>query len=604
MTVVQKLFIVLLCVFTFFVCYRPLEIEDNWWHLSSGRWIVDNGSVPHEDPFPTFNEPRPWILTQWLGSVTFYLVYAWQGFEGLKFFRFLIFAAVMGIYFFYARRKIPFPFLVVILFLMEYGIAGRVLLRPDIFNYIFVQLFLILLFAHRQGGQRKFLWGLLGLGALWGNVHLGSFVFGYFLVFVFLSADIVRWFALKMEKSAESEMVTLARNIKDLAVVAAVYPLTFFVSPYGAEAGVYPFKVFFVPEFIHIYKFVNLIAEAFPPIYIFSPAGFWFHILCAAGIIALVLNKKDQLLHVFLFVFPLFLFLKGGRASAFFVLVTVYVIAKCAADRGFIEFWKSYRHAPRIDAVLMGVMTIVLTVHVIGGAAERVFAEGEYRKLYTVSLDPRLPDEAIDFLKEHKFTGTVFANDNLGGYLLWAAYPHLKPFVDGRQLHPKLFFKQVSALRQPQIYWASVAKEFGINIVLLDLSTQVHFALAQHLLRSEDWQLVFLKEENVIFVRRGAFELGEDLSSFKDRLRSRELTQKDVEALTEVSRIVPQSWTSSIYNPPTRYNELSEEATTLLSLGLSGAGVAGLIEAFDKTGDPAIPIKAALTLELMRKKQL
>ena len=31
--------------------YMPIEIEDVWWHLSTGRWIMNHFSVPLADPF-------------------------------------------------------------------------------------------------------------------------------------------------------------------------------------------------------------------------------------------------------------------------------------------------------------------------------------------------------------------------------------------------------------------------------------------------------------------------------------------------------------------------------------------------------------------------
>ena len=92
-------------LFVFFSFYKPLEFEDGWWHLATGRWIVQNNAVPHQDPFPFTDKPAPWILTQWLGSTIFYLVHAASGIAGLKFFRFFVFFLSITIFILLAVKR-------------------------------------------------------------------------------------------------------------------------------------------------------------------------------------------------------------------------------------------------------------------------------------------------------------------------------------------------------------------------------------------------------------------------------------------------------------------------------------------------------------------
>ena len=132
---------ILLGVFVFLFFFRPLEIEDDWWHLATGRWIVTNGRVPHVDVFHVGGGNTPWIFTQWLGSTIYYLVYLFGGYVGLQAYRAFLFAVIIAVFFVYAYRKIPYPFLIVLSFIMAYWIETRCLLRPDVYNFIFIQLF-------------------------------------------------------------------------------------------------------------------------------------------------------------------------------------------------------------------------------------------------------------------------------------------------------------------------------------------------------------------------------------------------------------------------------------------------------------------------------
>jgi len=40
---------------------RTATDPDLWWHLRTGQWIVENGHVPHTDPFSFTRGGSPWV---------------------------------------------------------------------------------------------------------------------------------------------------------------------------------------------------------------------------------------------------------------------------------------------------------------------------------------------------------------------------------------------------------------------------------------------------------------------------------------------------------------------------------------------------------------
>jgi hypothetical protein len=54
---------------------RRLDDFDTWWHLASGRWIVEHASVPHVDVFSYTVPDHVWINLQWLYDVLLYATY-------------------------------------------------------------------------------------------------------------------------------------------------------------------------------------------------------------------------------------------------------------------------------------------------------------------------------------------------------------------------------------------------------------------------------------------------------------------------------------------------------------------------------------------------
>ena len=51
--------LILLGIFLALFFFRPIEIDDVWWHLATGKFIVEHAQVPSTDPFPFSNEQTP-----------------------------------------------------------------------------------------------------------------------------------------------------------------------------------------------------------------------------------------------------------------------------------------------------------------------------------------------------------------------------------------------------------------------------------------------------------------------------------------------------------------------------------------------------------------
>ena len=176
----EKVLVLCLWLFLFMLFFQQeLRPEDAWWHLSTGRWIVSHMQVPHLDPFPFAHEQTPWTQhNEWLGSTILYFVYQIGGFLSLKIFRSLIFILAIFIFFFYARKRLPLSFLVILTLLVSYGIFTRPLLKPELYNLIFVQVFLIsLLIIRTLANLNTFVfyrfWGFFGSICIWGPWSMG-----------------------------------------------------------------------------------------------------------------------------------------------------------------------------------------------------------------------------------------------------------------------------------------------------------------------------------------------------------------------------------------------------------------------------------------------
>ena len=243
----------LLIVFLFLTFFQPIETGDSWGHLSLGRWIVQESQFPQVDPFSYVHEGVRWKASQWLGDLIFYMMYRFGGIQGLKLFRAVFFLLIFAIFFRTVTKKIPLSLLSLLLFIMAIGLKDLCLLRPLIFNFIFIQIFLIHLFDYQNNQNTKRLMMLPIFGVFWVNIHLGSFFYGMVLIAIFLFAQIIQYLNSKRDNKSSSKEVSRVKPIKDLGLTLLIYALIFLINPYGLDGFLHPYQVLLFPSFINFY---------------------------------------------------------------------------------------------------------------------------------------------------------------------------------------------------------------------------------------------------------------------------------------------------------------------------------------------------------------
>ena len=70
-----------------------LNDGDTFWHVATGRWILQHGAVPATDPFSFTFVGRPWVTHEWLTEVVMAAAYLSGGWAGLM----LLVGLAMGV---------------------------------------------------------------------------------------------------------------------------------------------------------------------------------------------------------------------------------------------------------------------------------------------------------------------------------------------------------------------------------------------------------------------------------------------------------------------------------------------------------------------------
>ncbi len=583
----------ILIIFIFCVFFQPIEIDDIWWHLKTGQWIWAHKLVPDYDLFPFFNVKTHWLCNfEWLGSTIYYLVYLKYGFLGLKVFRSLFFLSVIGIFYFYSRKILPFICLAALSFLLTYGCLQRYFLRPDAFNYIFIQLFLIILFYFEKTSKKNILFILPMLGICWVNLHLGSFVYGVSLISIFLLSSFVKFASEKLNNTPASDKQL--SQVKWLAFILIIYLSVFFLTPYGLEGFLYPFRAFLDPSFIHIDQIMSGVGEAMPPAHVDA----WLVILFILSCIFLFLNRRNGFTALLLFIISFFLYLKCQRNITFFSILAIYGIAENARSISFKEKYKDFFKVQYVNLFLV-FFSIFLLFQVFNMLTPKWYCGGKFVRKFFIQEDPMLHTVRKQ-LQENKITGPVYINhDILGGWLIWFGYPQWRVFVDTRDTDNERFndFNLIGLF--PQKNWPIAEKKYGFKIVILDSwFPSLGYPITKYFNQLPDWQLIGVSGPILVYVKKGQFRLSDDLDQYSAKLKSINVEKKDIQRLKQLFIEREKNKQSpDITNRLASNTDIFLSGAALYVLGYKGAGIKYLIKTFEVFKDKLLLGWVALFLK-------
>src|SRR5262245_39624486 len=138
----------------------PILDPDIWWHLRVGEWIVQNRTLPANDPFT--QEARPWVAYSWLYEVVVYVLHQALGLTGIVLFRiFLSLLVVWALYALVCRLEQRFLAAVGLSAVATLAVAMLFSERPWLFTVLFSTLTLHAIVALRQSERTPWwVWAL------------------------------------------------------------------------------------------------------------------------------------------------------------------------------------------------------------------------------------------------------------------------------------------------------------------------------------------------------------------------------------------------------------------------------------------------------------
>lgn len=476
MSKIFKIFaIISLFIIFFSICFNQPVSFDTGWHLASGKYYLENKTIPKTDIFSHSMSDFTWVNHEWLTDVIIYSLYSEFGLTALS----LFYGLIIFLAFFITARsvKTELTFQLITACLAGFSIFYILGPKPQMITLLGLALVLTIFNQFRIKGITLFTFLLIPIFLIWANLHAG-FILGLVLLLLMISLDA----SLKIIGKQKI-------NRKYLAIIIFIGVLSFtvtLINPYGF--GLYQ----------EIFRTIrDTMGQTLPKIYItewqnvsFSGqrAYYFFPYLFLTALLIIIFRKKIDWFYIILPVIILPFSLSSWRNTPFFILLTIPIFLFSFNILSQNNLFKRIFHPLILSVIFLPLLYLGL---------KSIFGVCFNLEWKTIAALNSFPQGAVEFInnKPELFSGNMLNKYDWGSYLTFFLPEH-KVFIDGRMLHWKIDDKE--------IYKDYIDFAHNLNLQILDkykidwLIFPPQSKVCQILFQNKKWQLLYLDSDAII----------------------------------------------------------------------------------------------------------
>jgi hypothetical protein len=387
----------------------PIDDTDIWWHLRTGQWIIQHGTVPFSDPFSGYGEPKSWFAYSWLFEIIIYKIFSFFGLVGLTLFTVMFGLLIaLALHALVRRANLPFLYGVVITAMGLVCMKPLMSPRPWLFSVLFFIWELIIIFDYRRSGSLRRLFWLPLIFVVWANVHV-QFIYGLAVLFLTATAPFLQS-PFKSHPSAHDQGFKPSLS---LFVVTGVCILATLVNPY--HLLIYRPIIDYAAQT----QVFDSVAELHPLLFR-SPVEWIFLALTLGAAFFLGWRRETDLFPFGLLGMGAFLAFRARRDIWVGTVAAVAVISYGQITPRVTERLELSRAKVVFVALIVGIALLFV-------ARSRGITEA----VLQAHVAQRFPVEAVAFVKKNNIRGPLYNHFDWGGFLIWSL-PEIPVSMDGR----------------------------------------------------------------------------------------------------------------------------------------------------------------------------
>jgi hypothetical protein len=473
---------------------------DTGWHLRTGQWIMEHGTVPQHDIFSYTKAGQPWFAWEWLWDLVFGWMNQTWGLAAVVLVSALLIGLVFALVYRLALWKSHNALVAITITLA--GLAGSSihwLGRPHLVTWLFLIGFYWLI-ERAQAGETRLLYWLPPLTMLWTNLH-GGFLAGLLLIGAYGAGELISW---AVETRAEAKAAAWA-GLRRYAVVGAACATASLINPYGYKLHVH------IARYLTDSSLYSGIQEFLA--YSFQhPMAKFVEAMLLLGAISVAWNiYRRRFAYAIIVVMWAHAGVFSARHVPLLMIVTAPIVALTVVEmaglvreaqvaewvrravRGFERLASDIGAVERVGRIPLISVAAVLTLVVLF----RLDASDKFRAEFDAK---RFPAGAVNAIPAAELASGVFTSDQWGDYLIYRLYPKVKVFIDGRSdFYGSQFADKYLDAMNGKWNWEKVLDSYHVRTVLLPVDA----SLASTLKESAGWRVRYDDHVSIMFQRAG-----------------------------------------------------------------------------------------------------
>lgn len=306
-----------------------------------------------------------------------------------------------------------------------FGMAGatpRLVERPELYSILFLVLTFIAIDSYSRVRDRRVLYLLPLLYAVWANVH-AALIVGVLVQLIFIVGAAI-------ERRRDS--------VVPLAVTCLACVLAAGLNPFGYRVLTVPFELTSLIESGIVQN-----REWQPPT-LRSATTFWF-LLAASLPLMLTDLRKKRAATLLLFSLFAYLALRYVRNAGIFCAMAPLLVA---ANGPLRYRWNRFVAASGAIALLL---TATLAYPFERGAG----------------VSSHFPDRLASFVESNDVGGNMYNTWGFGGYLIWRLYPQHRVFMDGRNEVYEPLLERLQKAEVDRVAWERLLEDYRVEYAIV-----------------------------------------------------------------------------------------------------------------------------------------
>ncbi len=472
----------------------PLSDYDYFWHLRTGRLILETGSIPTVDPFSFTAEGRPWAVQGWLFDASTAWVHGRLGDTGVRAFFVAWLLATWAVVQATVRLFVSEPSRALAVTLASAaGASTYFTARPFVATFLGFALTLFLLLKYRETGRRSWLLGIPPTMAVWINLHFG-FVTGLGLIVLVCATDLAsRWMPLDGTPPVQGR---LTPGVAGALLVASVAALG--LNPLGYSALTTTLEMTGA-------NVNSMVIEWHSPDFHLRGNQAFLATLGVAVFARVLSRHRADWIDLALLGTMSAAALYSIRHMPLAAIAMAPVMARAFAGwtpLPWENWWLAHLPARLREGgskeLGAGVHTLNWALCIVAGLA-LLSASPSIRAWRDARTMMIVPVDATRFIETHDLSGRIFNDYAAGGYLIHRLYPDHRVFVDGRY-NPYLpdVIDDVLRVSSLDSHWLAILDRHRIEVVLATAPSQ---GFAQALVSTSKYRLVYADSYFGVLIR-------------------------------------------------------------------------------------------------------